>query len=376
MIKVFGETDTTFTSNGDIVIEPFKARVKKIDNGEFMLDIEAPIKYRDYLTAGRIIVANTPQGEQAFRIRSTTKTDYKITASCWHVSYDLFYNYFIYNMPLSTILESVPSMLQRLPLYISVSETFPFTLSSNAPTTLDYCGAFEYSSKSVFDILSDVVSRFGLHMVRDNFSFALNTSIGADRGFNIRYGSNMKDMTKTEKWDNVCTICFPIGKEGVRMINGGYVGSQTQYALPYVRLVNFGQEDIKREYYSSASDYKTALQTNLATIAQAYVDEACLPEITYDFKAHLDGVLEVGDTIKVIDDNIGVDMLTTVKSYEYDCLTGLYTDVTFGNVVPTVKGLGKRVIDVFTNQIGGIIQDKQLSFDDSGVVKWVTRNNS
>lgn len=376
MIKVFGEADTTFNSNGDIVIEPFKARVKKIDNGEFMLDIEAPIKYRDYLTAGRIIVANTPQGEQAFRIRSTVKTDYKITASCWHVSYDLFYNYFIYNMPLSTILESVPSMLQRLPLYISVSETFPFTLSSNAPTTLNYCGAFEYSSKSVFDILSDVVSRFGLHMVRDNFNFALNTSIGQDRGVNIRYGSNMKDMTKTEKWDNVCTICFPIGKEGVRMINGGYVGSQTQYALPYVRLVNFGQEDIKREYYSSAADYKTALQTNLATIAQAYVDEACFPEVTYDFKAHLDGVMEVGDTIKVIDSNIGVDMLTTVKSYEYDCLTGLYTDVTFGNVVPTVKGLGKRVIDVFTNQSGGIIQDKQLSFDDSGVVKWVTRNNS
>lgn len=375
MIKVFGETDTTFNSNGDIVIEPFKARVKKIDNGEFMLDIEAPIKYRDYLTAGRIIVANTPQGEQAFRIRNTTKTDYKITASCWHVTYDLFYNYFIYSMPLSTLLESVPSMLQRLPSYIEPSATFPFTLSSNAPTTWDYCSGWEYSNKNMFDILSDVVSRIGLHMVRDNFSFALNTSIGADRGVNIRYGSNMRDMTRTEKWDNVCTICYPVGKEGVRMIGGGYVASQTQYARPYVRLVNFAQESIKRDWYQSAADYKTALQTNLHDIAQAYVDEACFPEITYDFKAHLDGILEVGDTVKVIDNNIGVDMLTTVKSYEYDCLTGLYTDVTFGNVVPTVKGLGKRVIDVFEQQVGGIIQDKQLSFDDSGAVKWVTRNN-
>ena len=379
MIRIFGATDTDFSSNGDIVIEPSKARVKKIDNGEFMLDIEAPIKYRDYLTAGRIIIANTPQGEQAFRIRNTVKTDYKITASCWHVSYDLFYNYFVYELPISGtlgLLEPVSSLLQRLPQYIFTSGTFPFVLSTDTTSALDYCGAFEYSSKSVFDILSDVVSRFGLHMVRDNFNFALNTSIGQDRGVNIRYGSNMKDMTKTEKWDNVCTICFPIGKEGVRMINGGYVGSQTQYTYPYVRQVNFGQEDIKREYYSSAADYKTALQTNLATIAQAYVDEACFPEVTYDFKAHLDGILEVGDTVKVIDDNIGIDLLTNVKSFEYDCLTGLYTDVTFGNVVLTVKGLGKRVIDVFTNQIGGIIQDKQLSFDDSGVVKWVTRNNS
>ena len=226
-----------------------------------------------------------------------------------------------------------------------------------------------------FDILSDVTSRFGLHMVRNNFNFALNTSIGQDRGVNIRYGSNMRDMTKTEKWDNVCTICFPIGKEGVRMINGGYVGSQTQYELSYIRLVNFAQENIKREYYSSAADYKTALQTNLATIAQAYVDEACFPEITYDFKAHLDGITDVGDTIRVIDENLEIDMLTQVKSYDYDCILEKYTDITFGNQAPTAKGLGKSVVDVFIRQQGGIIQDKQLSFDDSGAVKWVTRNN-
>ena len=378
MIRIFGPSDTTFITNGDVVVQPIKAKVRKVDNGDFLLEIEAPLDYLEYFVAGNIIVANTPQGNQAFRIRNTVKTDYKITASCWHVSYDLFYNYFVYDLPISGtlgLLEPVSSLLQRLPQYIFTSGTFPFVLSTDTTSALDYCGAFQYSSKSVFDILSDVTSRFGLHMVRNNFNFALNTSIGQDRGVNIRYGSNMRDMTKTEKWDNVCTICFPIGKEGVRMINGGYVGSQTQYELPYIRLVNFAQENIKREYYSSAADYKTALQTNLATIAQAYVDEACFPEITYDFKAHLDGITDVGDTIRVIDENLGIDMLTQVKSYDYDCILERYTDITFGNQAPTAKGLGKSVVDVFIRQQGGIIQDKQLSFDDSGAVKWVTRNN-
>lgn len=378
MIKVFAETDTTFTSNGDRVIEPLKAHVKKIDNGDFLLEIEVPIKYLDLFVPGKIIVANTPQGDQAFRIRNTVKTDYKITASCWHISYDLFYNYFVYSMPYTAISEAVATMLQRLPSYImQPPATFPFTLSTDTdPTSMSYRGTWEYDSKSVFDILSDVASRTGLHMVRDNFSFALNTSVGADRGVNIRYGSNLKDMSKTEKWDNVCTICYPVGKEGTRIIGGGYVESQTQYALPYIRLVNFAQENIKREWYSSAADYRTALQNNLYQVAKAYVDSACLPEITYDFKAHLEGILEVGDTVKVIDDNIGIDLLTNVKSFEYDCLTGMYTDVTFGNVVPTAKGLGKSVIDIFQHQVGGIIQDKQLYFNDNGSVSWVTRNNS
>lgn len=34
MIKLYGQTDTTFTSNGDVVILPLRASVHKEDNGE------------------------------------------------------------------------------------------------------------------------------------------------------------------------------------------------------------------------------------------------------------------------------------------------------------------------------------------------------
>lgn len=37
MIKCFGQADTSFSSNGDIIIQPFKALVHKIDNGDFYL---------------------------------------------------------------------------------------------------------------------------------------------------------------------------------------------------------------------------------------------------------------------------------------------------------------------------------------------------
>ena len=373
MIRIFGATDTNFITNGDIVLQPFKAKVVKIDNGDFRLEIEASTDYLEYFAAGNIIVANTPQGNQAFRIRNTVKTEYKITATCWHVSYDLFYNYFVYELPLNTYVESISNLLSRLPSYLSPTyDTFPFTLSTDSAST----GAFNYSNKTVFDILSDIASRFDLHMVRNNFNFALNTSIGTDRGVNIRYGVNLKEISKTEKWDNVCTICFPIGKEGARMIGGGYRESATQYDLKYTKLVNFAQENIKREYYNSDSAYRTALQTDLAVVAQQYVDKYCLPEVSYEFKAHLDGITDVGDTIRVIDETLGIDMLTQVKSYEYDCITERYTDLAFGNQEVTAKGLGKSVVDVFIRQLGGIIGDKQIVFGDNGALSWVTRDNT
>ena len=74
MIKVFGQTDTSFVSNGDVVLLPLKAKVHKEDNGDYYLDLETGLEYIDYLTEGNIVVANTPQGEQAFRIGNVQKT--------------------------------------------------------------------------------------------------------------------------------------------------------------------------------------------------------------------------------------------------------------------------------------------------------------
>ena len=47
MLRLFGQTDTTFQSNGDLVIEPLRAVVHKEDNGGFYLDFECPVEYAE-----------------------------------------------------------------------------------------------------------------------------------------------------------------------------------------------------------------------------------------------------------------------------------------------------------------------------------------
>ena len=78
MIKIFNATDKIYTSNGDIVLQCTKAVIHKSLNAEFYLDVEAPLDYVDYILPNNIIVATTPQGEQAFRITNVDKTRTKI----------------------------------------------------------------------------------------------------------------------------------------------------------------------------------------------------------------------------------------------------------------------------------------------------------
>lgn len=370
MVKIFDTTDTDFSTNGDIVIQPLKAKVHKEDNGDYYLDLEVGIEYAQYITAGKIAVVKTPQGEQGFRIRSTTKTQYKITAKCWHLYYDLYFNAFIYQYkidyykPISEIIEDLTTWTN----YYVYPELPQWNITTDS--TESVFGA-SYSRCSFFDALADLVSRTDAHLVRDNFSVLITQSIEQDNGFTIRYGNNLKEVTKVESWDNVCTRCYPTGKEGVRPLMAPFVESSVQYDLAFCKNINFPQDDIKREYYQTQNAYIQALQANLGVVAQEYVDSACYPEVSYSLKAYIDRVVDVGEIIQVKDEILDMDLLTKVTSFEYDCISGLYTDITFGNHVKTAKGLGSRLDLLWREKRGAVIGDNQLVFGDDGVVTYV-----
>lgn len=370
MVKIFDTTDTDFTSNGDIVIQPLKAKVHKEDNGDYYLDLEVGIEYAQYITSGKIAVVKTPQGEQGFRIRSTTKTQYKITAKCWHLYYDLYFNAFIYQYkidyykPISEIITDLTTWTN----YYVYPELPDWTITTDS--TESVFGA-SYSRCSFFDALMDLVSRTDSHIVRDNFNINITPSIEQDNGFVIRYGNNLKEITKVESWDNVCTRCYPTGKEGVRPLMAPFVESSVQYDLAFCKNINFSQDDIKREYYQTQQAYINALQANLGVVAQEYVDSACYPEVSYSLKAYIDRVVDVGEVIQVKDATLDMDLLTRVTSYEYDCISGLYTDITFGNSVKTAKGLGSRLDLLWRERRGAVIGENQLVFGDGGEVTYV-----
>jgi len=335
MIKLFGINDTTFSSNGDLVIIPTKAKIHKADNDSFYLDLETSLDYINDITANRIIVAPTPQGEQAFRITNVSKTRTKITAKCMHVFYDSK-NYLIADS--YVVDKNCNDALDHL--NNATDNTSPFTTSSNISTIYSY----RCVRKSLYEAIQTVIERWGGHLVRDNFSIGLNATIGQDNGVTIRYAKNLKQINCVYNWDKVVTKLMPVGKDGL-LLDDLYVYSETQYDIPYTKTISFSQNDIVQDDYIDEDGnpdeeaYQQALLQDLQIQGQNYVDNNCIPQVNYTLKANIEKLTDIGDTIQVIDERLGLNLLTNVISYDYDCILGQYTEIEFGNFKQSLSNL-------------------------------------
>ena len=373
MIKTFSPTDKSFSSNGDIVIRPLKAKVHKEDNGDYYLDLETGLDYVDYLVEGNIIVAPTPQGEQAFRITNPTKTKSKITVKAWHVFYDsenyLIEDSYVVDKNCNDALDHLNS---------ATMPQSPFSTISDVGTSNSY----RCVRNSLYEAISTVIERWGGHLVRNNFTIEVRSNIGQDNGVTVQYKKNLKDITCEENWDKVVTQLLPVGKDGI-LLNAIdesaslYVVSEVQYAIPYTKTVSFSQENVLEEDYKDASGntdetaYKQALVDDLMQQAQEYVDANCVPEVNYTLKANLEKITDVGDTIEVKDDRLGIDLMTNVIAFDYDCILGQYTEIEFGNFKNSLSGLvsnitasvNKDVTDQVQNAIGVMDSSLQQATD-------------
>lgn len=359
MIRIFSVSDKIFTSNGDVVIQPFKAKVHKEDNGKFYLDIEADISYVDILTENRIIVVPTPQGEQAFRIKNPEKTKHKITIKAKHISYDAE-NYVIADS--YVVDKNCNDAMDHL--NSATDNPSPFQTYSD----IAMVDSYRCVRTSLYDAFSTVLERWGGHFVRDNYRFGIMSNIGRDNGVTVRYKKNLKEMTCTANWDGVVTKIMPVGKDGL-LLDEVYLYSQTQYDIPFTKVVSFNQ-NIDQDLYKDADGkldevaYNNALIDDLRKQGQAYVDENCVPKVNYTLKANIEKVTDIGDTIEVIDEPMGVDIITHVISYDYDCILEKYTELEFGNFQQKVSDLMGTVSTTIEQSVEKNNKKLQVIFSD------------
>lgn len=344
MIRLFDTTDKIYTTNGDKIIIPTRASVYKEDNGSFYLSIETSLDYIDDLVANKILVANTPQGDQAFRISSVDKTRKKISLKAYHISYDannyLIKDTFVVNKTCNQALTQLNN---------ATDNTSPFSVYSDITNTNSY----RCVRKSLYEAWQLVVERWGGHLVRDNWNVSVMNSIGADNGVTVRYGKNLKDISVNYNWDDVVTKLLPVGKDGL-MLTEIYVTSATQYTIPFTKTVSFDQSNIDPEDYETEEEYEQALDDDLRAKAQAYVDENCLPKVSYTLKANLERISNVGDTIEVIDEKLGINLITHLLSYTYDCILEKYTELQFGNFTNQLSNLLSGIASSTTELVNSV----------------------
>ena len=335
MIKLFGSTDKIFTSNGDKTIIPTKAKIHKEDNGAYYLDLETGLEYVNDLVQGNIIVAPTPQGEQAFRLSNPEKTKSKIRVRAYHLFYDsknyLIADSYVVDKNCNDALDHLNNALDN---------PSPFETISN----IGNINSYRCVRKSFYEAISTVLERWGGHLVRDNWTIKVLASIGKDNGVTVRYAKNLKEISCIENWDNVVTKLMPVGKDGL-LLPEQYLYSEIQYPIPYTKTVSFEQNDINEDDYKDSQGnldenaYKLALEDDLRAQATTYIQQNSIPQINYTLKANLEKITDIGDVIEVIDERIGVNITTNLISFDYDCILEKYTELEFGNFTQKLSNL-------------------------------------
>ena len=295
---------------------------------------------------GNIVVVNTPQGDQAFRITNPRKTKSRVIIKAWHVFYDsenyLIADSYVVNKNCNDALEHLNN---------ATEPESPFTTSSNI-LRID---SYRCVRTSLYGAIQTVLERWGGHLVRDNFHVEIRNAVGTDNGVVVQNGKNLKDIACEENWDNVVTKLLPVGKDGILLNEldptaSIYLESEVQYDIPYTKTVSF-QQDINESDYQTEQEYKQALITDLENQGEAYLEMNCIPQVNYTLKANLEKLTDVGDTIEVKDDRLGLDIMTNVISFEYDCVLERYTEVEFGNFKQTISGLVNTITTSVENYV-------------------------
>ena len=356
MIRLFKADDRDFSTLGDMIIQPTKATVKKHDitagSGEWYLDLECGLQYADALAGGRLLVVDIFDDAQPFRIRKFEKTKTACKVRAEHVYFD---SDSLVIADTNIVNKTVTQALQQL--NANTLTTSPFTIVSSVVGVQKNYRCVRTSLKEAIDT---VLERWGGHIVPDKWIIKYPAHIGTDNGVTVRYGKNITDITVTDDWSEVCTKILPVGKDGI-LLNAVdpsaaiYMTASVGYAIPYDRTVSFDQT-IEEEDYPTEAAYKAALVADLREQAQNYLDTHKVPAVNYTIKAYVDFSADIGDTIHVQDERLGVSMTTRVIGYTYDAILSRISEIEFGNTQKkTLGGLQQSIIAAAVQNMEGLI---------------------
>lgn len=354
MISIFQANEKLFASNGDKILHPTKATIRKEDNGEYYILLKDVIQNLQYYQEGLIVVSDTPWGRQGFRLTNPEINDDKISCKGYHLYFDTK-RYLIVDS--YVVDKNCNDALDHLNNACDVAT--PFTTISD----INVVNSYRCVRHTLEEAISVVIDRWGGHLVRDNFRIEIREKIGQDRGIVLSPSKNIKNIKTVENWDDVVTKILPVGKDGTLLPNKFVELDENLYPIPYTKKIEFDQSSIVEDDFTEngvldEEAYKKALVKDLSSQANEYLQNHKLPKINYTLNAKINGVSDIGDIIYVKHPKCNVDITTNVIAIEYDPLNEVYSKIEFGNF----KNKLNNLIDNVTTSIN---EDVSKSIDET-----------
>lgn len=360
MIKIFDANDTSFVSNGNIVINPLKLNeVKKKSLNGWYIEVEIPIKYKDYIMQDKLCVVKTKSKlrPQAFRINNIEYSQRKISFTAEHVMFDAR-NYFLVDVR--------PTNLNGLNTLKYVNERTdtisPFSIISSDVEKVDTC---YFIRKNLLEAWETIEERFCGIFDADNFEISFKTTIGVDRGETIIYGKNLQNIKIYEDWSNVCTRLYPVGKDGL-LLETKFIDSEIQYNKPYTKTVSFESK------LEEGEQTEENLLNELLANATDYLNQNKYPKVSYEITSDINQLLEIGDKIHVKHPLINI--LTEVLEYEYNGISKKVKKIIFGNYTRDVKSKFDSIKDSIENVKVELTNQSKIVNEQTNLINTLNKN--
>lgn len=393
MIRVFKGADTVFTSNGDKIIKPIDAIIYKSTEEEY-LELEAPLKYAEFLIQDNILVVDTPTGKRGYRIHNpeVSKT-ISIKALLIYqentpVSADrgvvISYGK---NLSECKAVENWDDVVTKIiPIGYEGARLPEGYLEVASPHQRIYERTIEFDLsghlEAVVEGLKNDIERYTSEVAN------LNTS-----KINLESQITTIDATIVLLTGEISTINTRIAELGTsepELKEKAILEVQVTELDEQIDLLNTEKADTEQALIdteadivtatsnlsSSQSSYTATIINDLRSQAQMYLNSNLYPHINYEIESHLKGITEVGDTVKVKHERMGIDMLAYVTAYEFNLLTNKYQKVEFGTLKPRLKSyiseLESRIysvtkgVDTVSTLIEQLNDQIVLKIDDNG----------
>ena len=229
----------------------------------------------------------------------------------------------------------------------------------------------EIEGKNLVDAIlgeGGICDTYGLKLMVDWFDIFLLKDTGEDRGVQIRYGKNLIALTGGFDISNVVTRVVPVGQtkdgkplylSGTKYLEGPNAGL---YREPIYGYLKVSDAKVGSKLDDSKSELTTAqARTRMQKAAQAEIDAGCdlpdcsltvnMAQLRFDpaYAEYKD--LEVicpGDTLGLFVPNFGLALNVRMAEYEYDALSGRYTELTIGSPSRNMSNSG-----ITSRQLGG-----------------------
>lgn len=336
MIPILSESATLQGNGLGGLSDAIECVVTDEVNGEYELRMRYPVTGEHYgEIQNNLIIFAEPMAlatAQPFRIYRITKPlNGVVTIYARHLAYDMSG---IVVKPFSAL--SLTAALSAVPTYSVPACSFTLTSTRTITSKMEID-----EPRPLWTLLGGSAGSFldvyGGEWEFDGYTATLKTKLGEDRGVVIRYGKNLTELENDSDLSSTYGGVFPYWydeEEGLVTITEGYVpvaGSVFTRILLLDCSSDFDEKPTEAQLRTKAQNYidnnsvgspKDSWKVSFAQLAQAgeYETQALLEEV------------QLGDTVSVIYEALGVNASARVVKTEWDVLGEKYKAVTIGRV--------------------------------------------